>query len=93
MNKPLKHIGPYTIEGELGRGGMGVVYQATDTRLDRLVAIKSLHDQVLANPESLPRFEREARALAALNHPNIAGIHGSGAGWRAPFPDPGVRGR
>ncbi len=76
MNEPLKHIGPYTIEGELGRGGMGVVYQAIDTRLDRRVAIKSLHDQVQANPESLPRFEREARALAALNHPNIAGIHG-----------------
>ncbi len=76
MNKPLNHLGPYVIEGELGRGGMGVVYQATDTRLGRLVAIKSLHDQVVNNPESLARFEREARALAALNHANIAGIHG-----------------
>ena len=54
MNKPLKHIGPYAIDGELGRGGMGVVYQAKDTRLDRLVAIKSLHENVLADPDSLP---------------------------------------
>jgi serine/threonine protein kinase len=76
MNKPLKNIGPYAIDGELGRGGMGVVYQAKDTRLDRLVAIKSLHENVSADPDSLPRFEREARALAALNHSNIAGIHG-----------------
>ena len=76
MDKPLKHIGPYAIDGELGRGGMGVVYQAKDTRLDRLVAIKSLHENVLADPESLSRFEREARALAALNHSIIAGIHG-----------------
>ncbi len=76
MNEPLKHIGPYTIDAELGRGGMGVVYRATDSRLHRPVAIKSLHDQVLADPESLARFEREAHALAALNHPNIAGIHG-----------------
>jgi serine/threonine protein kinase len=76
MNNPKQHIGPYTVNGELGRGGMGVVYKATDSRLNRPVAIKSLHDQMLANPENLARLEREARALAALNHPNIAGIHG-----------------
>ena len=76
MNNPPKQLGPYAIEGELGRGGMGVVYRATDSRLGRPVAIKALHDQVVANPQSLARFEREARALAALNHPNIAGIHG-----------------
>jgi len=76
MNKPPEQLGPYAIDCELGRGGMGVVFRATDCRLDRLVAIKSLHDHVVKNPDGLARFEREARALAALNHPNIAGIHG-----------------
>jgi len=76
MKNPKQQIGPYAIGGELGRGAMGVVYKATDSRLGRSVAIKSLHDYVSAHPESLVRLEREARALAALNHPNIAGIHG-----------------
>lgn len=76
MNQSPIQIGPYTIEAEIGRGGMGVVFRALDSRLGRMVALKSLHNQATANPENIARFEREARALAALNHPNIAGIHG-----------------
>jgi serine/threonine protein kinase/Tol biopolymer transport system component len=69
-------IGPFHIERELGRGGMGVVYLATDTRLDRLVAIKALPADLAADPDRLARFQREAKVLAALNHPNVGGIHG-----------------
>jgi Tol biopolymer transport system component len=71
-----QQIGPYTISGELGRGGMGVVYLGHDSRLDRDVAIKSLPQHFATEPERLARFEREAKTLASLNHPNIAGIHG-----------------
>jgi Tol biopolymer transport system component/predicted Ser/Thr protein kinase len=69
-------IGPYTITRELGRGGMGVVYLATDTRLDRQVAIKALPVELASDPARLERFEREARTLASLSHANLAGIHG-----------------
>jgi serine/threonine protein kinase len=69
-------IGTYTVDCEIGRGGMGVVYKATDSRLDRFVAIKGLPEQFANNPELMARIEREAKTLAALNHPNIAGIHG-----------------
>jgi dipeptidyl aminopeptidase/acylaminoacyl peptidase/predicted Ser/Thr protein kinase len=69
-------LGPYPVERELGRGGMGVVYLARDPRLERSVAIKVLPDAFARDPERLARFEREARILASLNHPNIAGIHG-----------------
>ena len=69
-------VGPYRIERELARGGMGIVYLARDTRLDRAVAIKALPDDVAADPDRLARFEREAKTLASLNHPNIAGIYG-----------------
>jgi|GEM_PF-56231 len=73
---PGKHIGPYPIERELGRGGMGVVYLAKDTRLNRRVAIKVLPDVFAQHPERAARFRREAQLLASLNHPNIAGIYG-----------------
>jgi serine/threonine-protein kinase len=69
-------IGPYRIEREIARGGMGIVYLARDTRLDRAVAIKALPEDVAADPERLARFEREAKTLASLNHPNIAAIYG-----------------
>src|SRR5947207_5740276 len=69
-------IGPYEILSVLGAGGMGEVYRARDTRLNRDVAIKVLPDLFAADPERLARFEREARVLASLNHPHIAAIYG-----------------
>ena len=72
---PGGQIGPFRIERELGRGGVGVVYLAHDTKLDRSVAIKSLPAEVMANPKARSRFAREARVLASLNHPNIATIY------------------
>ena len=69
-------IGPYRIEREIGRGGMGVVFLAQDTRLGRPAAIKALPEDVAADPDRLARFEREAKALASLTHPNVAGIYG-----------------
>jgi serine/threonine protein kinase len=69
-------IGAYSIDCEIGRGGMGVVYKATDSRLGRSVAIKALPPKFADNPALMARFEREAKTLAALNHPNVGGIHG-----------------
>src|SRR5690242_4241851 len=77
-------IGPYEIIALLGAGGMGEVYQAKDTRLDRDVAIKVLPAAVAQNRERLARFEREAKVLAALNHPNIAQIYGLEEGGDTP---------
>jgi serine/threonine protein kinase len=71
-------LGPYTIEKILGHGGMGEVYQAVDHRLGRGVAIKILPEHLAARSESLKRFEREARTLASLSHPNILIIHDVG---------------
>src|SRR5579863_3691195 len=69
-------LGPYQILAPIGAGGMGEVYSARDTKLDRDVAIKVLPAALAQNPERLARFEREAKVLAALNHPNIAVIYG-----------------
>ena len=71
-------IGPYGIRSALGAGGMGQVYRARDTRLDRDVALKLLPDAFTADADRLARFEREAKTLASLNHPNIAHIYDTG---------------
>ena len=67
-------LGPYDIQSLLGSGGMGEVYRARDSRLDRIVAIKVLPTSYSADAERLQRFVQEARAAAALNHPNILSI-------------------
>jgi len=69
-------LGPYTIAAPLGAGGMGEVYRARDTRLDRDVAIKVLPETFARDPERVARFQREAKVLASLNHPHIAAIYG-----------------
>jgi Tol biopolymer transport system component len=71
-------LGPYEIQSALGAGGMGQVYRARDTRLDRSVAIKILAPEIAADPAARSRFEREARAVAALDHPHICGLHDVG---------------
>ena len=73
---PGVRLGPYTIEALLGVGGMGEVYRARDSRLERAVALKLLPAAVSSDPDRLARFEREAKLLAALNHPNIAHVYG-----------------
>jgi serine/threonine protein kinase len=73
---PGTRLGPYEIVSALGAGGMGEVYRARDARLDRDVAIKILPETFAADPERVIRFQREAKVLASLNHPNIAIIHG-----------------
>jgi serine/threonine-protein kinase len=72
IGKTLSH---FHVTAKLGAGGMGEVYRAEDTKLGREVAIKVLPEAVATNPERLARFEREAKVLASINHPNIAGIH------------------
>ncbi len=69
-------VGPYEVQSQLGAGGMGVVYLATDTRLDRQVAIKAMPAHLAADPDRLSRFQREAKLLASLNHPSIGAIYG-----------------
>ena len=69
-------LGHYTVTALIGEGGMGQVYQATDTKLNRQVALKILPEAFATDPDRLARFQREAQVLASLNHPNIAAIHG-----------------
>lgn len=76
---PGSQLGPYEILAEIGAGGMGVVYRARDTRLDRIVAIKILPEQLGANSDLKQRFEREARAISSLQHPNICTLYDIGS--------------
>src|SRR5512147_411324 len=73
---PGYRLGVFSIVGPIGAGGMGEVYRARDTKLNRDVAIKVIPETFAADADRLARFEREAQTLAALNHPNIAHIHG-----------------
>ena len=73
IGKTLVH---YEITAEIGKGGMGEVYQAKDTKLGRDVAIKVLPEEFALDTERVARFQREAKLLASLNHPNIAAIYG-----------------
>src|ERR1700722_119422 len=78
-------LGPYEILAPIGAGGMGEVYRAKDTRLGRDVALKILPDSFARDADRLRRFEQEARAVAALNHPNILAIHDIGQFNGSPF--------
>ena len=69
-------LGVFEILSPIGKGGMGEVYRAKDTKLDREVAVKILPEEMAKRPEWMARFEREAKLLAALDHPHIAAIHG-----------------
>jgi len=68
-------LGPYAVQSPLGAGGMGGVYRAKDPRLDRTVAVKILPSHLSDNPEAKPPFDREARAISSLNHPNVCALH------------------
>ena len=74
--KPGENLLHYRLVEQIGEGGMGQVWKAVDSALDRDVAIKVLPGEFAQDPERLTRFEREAKTLAALNHSNIASIHG-----------------
>jgi serine/threonine protein kinase len=76
---PGTHLGPYEITGPLGSGGMGEVYRARDTRLERTVAIKILPRELSNDPIRRQRFEREAKTISSLNHPSICVLHDVGS--------------
>src|SRR5215208_3238026 len=82
---PGTRLGPYEITGPLGAGGMGEVYAARDTRLDRTVAIKVLPELFATDPAFRARFDREARAISALNHPHICTLHDVGVEGRTSY--------
>ena len=74
-----RQVRPYEIVSAIGAGGMGEVYKARDTRLDRTVAIKVLPEHVAADPDLKQRFEREAKTISSLNHPHICTLHDIGS--------------
>src|SRR6188474_687614 len=76
--QPGARLGPYEIVSLLGAGGMGEVYQARDSRLDRKVAVKVLAPELASNEQFRARFEREAKAISSLNHPHICGLYDIG---------------
>src|SRR6202166_2555598 len=76
--QPGTRLGPYEIFSAIGAGGMGEVYKARDTRLDRIVAIKVLPTHLADRPELRERFDREAKTIASLNHPHICVLHDIG---------------
>src|SRR6266581_3691940 len=78
-------LGPYEVLESVGAGGMGEVYRAHDSRLDRIVAIKVLPDAFAADSTRLKRFEQEARSVAALNHPNIMSVYDVGSDAAFPY--------
>ncbi len=83
--QPGERLGPYEIESELGAGGMGIVYRARDTRLGRTVAIKVLPAELRVDHARYQRFEREARAIATLDHPHICALYDVGQDRGQPF--------
>jgi len=82
---PSTRLGPYEILSPIGAGGMGEVYKARDTRLDRDVAVKVIHPHLAADPQRFARFEQEARAAARLDHPNILVVHDIGTHDGSPY--------
>ena len=78
---PGEKLGPYEILSAIGAGGMGEVYKARDTRLDRIVAVKVLPEHIAKRDDIRARFEREARAVGGLNHPHICVLHDIGPGY------------
>jgi len=80
-HSPGYKLGPYEILSPIGAGGMGEIYKARDTRLDRTVAIKVLPEHIAKREDLRARFEREARAVASLNHPHICTLHDIGPGY------------
>ncbi len=79
--EPGTTLGPYTVTAKIGEGGVGEVYRATDTKLNRQVALKVLPEAFATDPDRLARFQREAQVLASLNHPGIAAIYGIEEVW------------
>ena len=73
---PGARVGPYEVTANIGAGGMGEVFRARDTKLNRIVALKVLPESFASDPERVARFKREAQTLASLNHPHIAQVHG-----------------
>ena len=73
---PGARVGPYEVSANIGAGGMGEVFRARDTKLNRIVALKILPESFASDPERVARFKREAQTLASLNHPHIAQVHG-----------------
>ncbi len=82
---PLGTLGDYTLRRQIGRGGMGVVYEAWESSMDRRVALKVLPAGIAADDKAVTRFVREARLAGKLSHPNVVGVYGMGVREQTPF--------